>query len=97
MCSPPAGSRAIYSLVRVFDDLARFPAVRGCGPDQFYPVIRPWFNGTNSGSRKWTFEGFEERRVTPGCVFRPKSPVRAQRSASTVVERKRSLFGYFDT
>ena len=56
-------TRYLHSLVRVLDDLARLLlAVRdGCEPDVFYNEIRPWFNGADSGSRKWTFEGLEER------------------------------------
>ncbi|KAF8461761.1 Indoleamine 2,3-dioxygenase [Russula ochroleuca] len=55
-------TRYLHSLVRVLDDLARLLlAVRdGCDPDTFYHVIRPWFNGADSGTRKWTFEGLED-------------------------------------
>jgi indoleamine 2,3-dioxygenase len=54
-------TRYLHSLVRVLDDLARLLlAVRdGCDPDVFYHQIRPWFNGADSGSRNWTFEGLE--------------------------------------
>ncbi|KZT67923.1 tryptophan 2,3-dioxygenase [Daedalea quercina L-15889] len=31
---------------------------KGCDPDVFYNVIRPWFRGADSdGTRKWVFEG----------------------------------------
>jgi indoleamine 2,3-dioxygenase len=55
-------TRYLQSLVRVLDDLARLLlAVRdGCDPDVFYHVIRPWFNGADSGSKKWTFEGLND-------------------------------------
>jgi indoleamine 2,3-dioxygenase len=55
-------TRYLQSLVRVLDDLARLLlAVRdGCDPDVFYHVIRPWFNGADSGSKKWTFEGLDD-------------------------------------
>ncbi|KAI0260420.1 tryptophan 2,3-dioxygenase [Gloeopeniophorella convolvens] len=51
------------SLVQVLDDLSSILlAVRdGCAPETFYNDIRPWFNGADSGSRKWTFEGLAER------------------------------------
>jgi indoleamine 2,3-dioxygenase len=54
-------TRYLQSLVRVLDDLARLLlAVRdGCDPDVFYHSIRPWFNGADSGSKKWTFEGLD--------------------------------------
>jgi indoleamine 2,3-dioxygenase len=54
-------TRYLHSLVRVIDDLARLLlAVRdGCEPEAFYHEIRPWFNGADSGSRKWTFEGLD--------------------------------------
>ena len=54
-------TRYLHSFVRVLDDLARLLlAVRdGCDPEIFYHVIRPWFNGADSGARKWTFEGIE--------------------------------------
>ena len=54
-------TRYLQSLVRVLDDLARLLlAVRdGCDPDVFYHVIRPWFNGADSGSKKWSFDGLE--------------------------------------
>jgi indoleamine 2,3-dioxygenase len=54
-------TRYLHSLVSVLDDLARLLlAVRdGCEPDTFYHEIRPWFNGADSGSRNWTFEGLE--------------------------------------
>jgi indoleamine 2,3-dioxygenase len=54
-------TRYLQSLVRVLDDLARLLlAVRdGCDPDVFYHAIRPWFNGADSGSKKWTFEGLD--------------------------------------
>jgi indoleamine 2,3-dioxygenase len=55
-------TRYLQSLVRVLDDLARLLlAVRdGCDPDVFYHEIRPWFNGADSGSKKWTFEGLDD-------------------------------------
>ena len=55
-------TRYLHSLVRVLDDLARLLLrVRdGCDPETFYHVIRPWFNGADSGTRKWTFEGLED-------------------------------------
>jgi indoleamine 2,3-dioxygenase len=55
-------TRYLQSLVRVLDDLARLLlSVRdGCDPDVFYHVIRPWFNGADSGSRKWTFDGLDD-------------------------------------
>ena len=55
-------TRYLQSLVRVLDDLARLLlAVRdGCDPDVFYHLVRPWFNGADSGSKKWTFEGLDE-------------------------------------
>lgn len=54
-------TRYLHSLVRVIDDLARLLlAVRnGCDPDTFYHEIRPWFNGADSGSRRWFFEGLD--------------------------------------
>ena len=54
-------TRYLQSLVRVLDDLARLLlAVRdGCDPDVFYHAIRPWFNGVDSGSKEWTFEGLD--------------------------------------
>ncbi|KAI9511926.1 Indoleamine 2,3-dioxygenase [Russula earlei] len=54
-------TRYLHSLVRVVDDLARLLlAVRdGCDPDVFYHEIRPWFNGADSSSRKWTFDGLD--------------------------------------
>lgn len=54
-------TRYLNSLVRVLDDLARLLlSVRdSCEPDVFYNEIRPWFNGADSGSRKWTFQGLE--------------------------------------
>jgi indoleamine 2,3-dioxygenase len=55
-------TRYLRSLVRVLDDLTRLLlAVRdGCDPDVFYHVVRPWFNGADSGSKKWTFEGLDD-------------------------------------
>ena len=55
-------TRYLQSLIRVLDDLARLLlAVRdGCNPDVFYHEIRPWFNGADSGSKKWTFEGLSD-------------------------------------
>jgi indoleamine 2,3-dioxygenase len=55
-------TRYLQSLVRVLDDLARLLlAVRdGCDPDVFYHAVRPWFNGADSGSKKWTFEGLDD-------------------------------------
>jgi indoleamine 2,3-dioxygenase len=54
-------TRYLHSLVRVIDDLARLLlSVRdGCEPETFYHEIRPWFNGADSGSHKWTFEGLD--------------------------------------
>ena len=54
-------TRYLHSLVRVLDDLARLLlAVRdGCAPDVFYHEVRPWFNGADSGSRRWIFEGLD--------------------------------------
>ena len=59
-------TRYLQSLVRVLDDLARLLlAVRdGCDPDVFYHAIRPWFNGADSGSKKWTFEGLDDDAAT---------------------------------
>ena len=55
-------TRYLQSLVRVLDDLARLLlAIRdGCDPDVFYHAIRPWFNGADSGSKEWTFEGLDD-------------------------------------
>jgi indoleamine 2,3-dioxygenase len=55
-------TRYLHNLVRVLDDLARLLlAVRdGCDPDMFYHMIRPWFNGADSGSRIWSFEGLDD-------------------------------------
>jgi indoleamine 2,3-dioxygenase len=35
---------------------------RGCEPDQYYNLVRPWFRGEDSDlhNRKWVFEGLEE-------------------------------------
>jgi len=54
-------TRYLHSLVRVLDDLTRLLlAVRdGCDPDIFYHCIRPWFNGADSGTRKWFFDGLD--------------------------------------
>ncbi|KAI9463543.1 Indoleamine 2,3-dioxygenase [Lactarius psammicola] len=54
-------TRYLHSLVRVLDDLARILlAMRdGCDPDFFYHFIRPWFNGADSGARKWFFDGLD--------------------------------------
>jgi len=54
-------TRYLHSLVRVLDDLALILlAVRdGCDPDVFYHSIRPWFNGADSGARKWFFDGLD--------------------------------------
>ncbi|KAH9051924.1 Indoleamine 2,3-dioxygenase [Lactarius vividus] len=51
----------LQSLARVLDDLARLLlAIRdGCDPDTFYHSIRPWFNGADSGTRKWIFDGLD--------------------------------------
>ncbi|KAH9176431.1 Indoleamine 2,3-dioxygenase [Lactarius sanguifluus] len=48
-------TRYLHSLARVLDDLTRILlSVRGgCDPDVFYHSIRPWFNGADSGTRKW--------------------------------------------
>jgi indoleamine 2,3-dioxygenase len=61
-------TRYLQSLVRVLDDLARLLlAVRdGCDPDVFYHVIRPWFNGADSGSKKWTFDGLDNDDTATG-------------------------------
>lgn len=55
-------TRYLQSLVRVLDDLARLLlAVRdGCDPDVFYHMVRPWFNGADSGSKNWTFDGLDD-------------------------------------
>lgn len=54
-------TRYLHSLARILDDLTRLLlAVRdGCDPDVFYHSIRPWFNGADSGVRKWTFDGLD--------------------------------------
>lgn len=54
-------TRYLHSLSRVIDDLARLIlSVRdGCDPDVFYHCIRPWFNGADSGTRRWHFEGLD--------------------------------------
>ncbi|KAI9439567.1 Indoleamine 2,3-dioxygenase [Lactarius indigo] len=54
-------TRYLHSLAQVLDDLARLLlAIRdGCDPDIFYHSIRPWFNGADSGARKWFFEGLD--------------------------------------
>jgi indoleamine 2,3-dioxygenase len=54
-------TRYLHSLVRVIDDLARLllSMREGCEPETFYHEIRPWFNGADSGSHKWTFEGLD--------------------------------------
>ncbi|KAH8991248.1 Indoleamine 2,3-dioxygenase [Lactarius akahatsu] len=54
-------TRYLHSLARVLDDLARLLlAIRdGCDPDTFYHSIRPWFNGADSGTRKWFFDGLD--------------------------------------
>jgi indoleamine 2,3-dioxygenase len=54
-------TRYLHNLSRVLDDLSLLLlGVRdGCDPDVFYHEIRPWFNGADSGSRNWTFEGLE--------------------------------------
>jgi indoleamine 2,3-dioxygenase len=54
-------TRYLHSLMRILDDLTRLllAVCDGCAPDVFYHEIRPWFNGSDSGSRKWTFEGLE--------------------------------------
>ena len=56
-------TRYLHSLAYVVDDLARILlSVRdGCDPDLFYHSIRPWFNGADSGSRTWFFEGLDAR------------------------------------
>jgi indoleamine 2,3-dioxygenase len=35
---------------------------RGCNPDRYYNLVRPWFRGEDSDvqKRKWVFEGLEE-------------------------------------
>ena len=59
-------TRYLHSLVRVIDDLARLLlAVRnGCDPDTSYHES-PWFNGANSGSRRWFFEGLDAHPELP--------------------------------
>ena len=54
-------TRYLHSLSRVIDDLARLIlSVRdGCDPDVFFHSIRPWFNGADSGTRRWHFEGLD--------------------------------------
>ena len=54
-------TRYLHSLSRIIDDLARLLlSVRdGCDPDVFYHSIRPWFNGADSGTRRWFFEGLD--------------------------------------
>ncbi|KAH8978332.1 Indoleamine 2,3-dioxygenase [Lactarius hatsudake] len=54
-------TRYLHSLAGVLDDLARLLlAIRdGCDPDTFYHSIRPWFNGADSGTRKWFFDGLD--------------------------------------
>ncbi|KAH9037327.1 Indoleamine 2,3-dioxygenase [Lactarius hengduanensis] len=54
-------TRYLHSLARVLDDLTRLLlAIRdGCDPDTFYHSIRPWFNGADSGTRKWFFDGLD--------------------------------------
>ncbi|KAH9061374.1 Indoleamine 2,3-dioxygenase [Lactarius vividus] len=54
-------TRYLHSLARVLDDLTRILlTVRdGCDPDVFYHSIRPWFNGADSGTRKWFFDGLD--------------------------------------
>ncbi|KAI0058769.1 Indoleamine 2,3-dioxygenase [Artomyces pyxidatus] len=54
-------TRYMHALARVVDELAALLLrVRdGCAPDVFYRDIRPWFNGADSGTRKWVFEGLE--------------------------------------
>ncbi|KAH9040653.1 Indoleamine 2,3-dioxygenase [Lactarius pseudohatsudake] len=61
-------TRYLHSLARVLDDLTRILlAVRdGCDPDVFYHSIRPWFNGADSGTRKWFFDGLDAH---PELVF----------------------------
>lgn len=55
-------TRYLHSFVRIIDDLARLLlSVRdGCDPDVFYHSIRPWFNGADSGARRWIFDGLDE-------------------------------------
>ena len=75
-------SRYLQSLVRVLDDLARLLlAVRdGCDPNVFYHVIRPWFNGADSGSKKWTFEGLDDDAGTLRVPAELSGPSAAQSS-----------------
>ena len=56
-------TRYLHSLSRVIDDLAQLLiSVRdGVDPEIFYHTIRPWFNGADSGTRRWFFEGLDAR------------------------------------
>jgi len=83
----------LHSLVRVLDDLARLLlAVRnGCDPGVFYHLIRPWFNGADSGSRKWTFEGLE------GGEYGPHSGLRVPTELSGPSAAQSSLVHSLDT
>jgi indoleamine 2,3-dioxygenase len=38
---------------------------RGCHPDRYYNLVRPWFRGEDSDvqKRKWVFEGLEEAKL----------------------------------
>jgi indoleamine 2,3-dioxygenase len=54
-------TRYIHSLVRIIEDLdLLLLSVRdGCNPDLSYHFIRPQFNGANSDTRRWFFEGLD--------------------------------------
>jgi indoleamine 2,3-dioxygenase len=54
-------TRYLHSLARIIEDLALLLlSVRdGCDPDLFYHSIRPWFNGADSGTRPWFFDGLD--------------------------------------
>ena len=93
-------TRYLHSLVRVLDDLARLLlAVRdGCDPNIFYHVIRPWFNGADSGSRKWIFEGIEEDNGGEGAhISHPHSGLRVPTELSGPSAAQSSLIHALDT
>jgi indoleamine 2,3-dioxygenase len=89
-------TRYLHSLVRVLDDLARLLlAVRdGCDPEIFYHLIRPWFNGADSGSRKWTFEGIED---SGDGAHSPQSGIRVPAELSGPSAAQSSLIHAMDT
>ena len=89
-------TRYLHSLVRVLDDLARLLlAVRdGCDPEIFYHAIRPWFNGADSGSRKWTFEGIED---SGDGAHSPPSGLRVPAELSGPSAAQSSLIHAMDT